>query len=242
MIRIVFYEESRQREEKIVQEFSRIFNLLQLSYELHIILHREQLLTMIEKDPFRYDIVCLTLDHMEFTEKVLMSLREHNQLTELILMNGTLEGFSRLMRYKPSEWLTVEEFLAGKLLPGMRYRCSLLLRSRNQSFVIRTKTNIVRIPYKRINYFESVQRQVIVHGIDSGNTYAFLAKLDDVSLTLPKNIFCRCHKSLIINLNNVRTLDKSMKQFILNNGDEVDISKAHYKDVIDIFERFAVRN
>lgn len=238
MIRIMFYEGNHLKEERIAQEFSRIFNELRLSYELHIILHPEQLLPIVQKDPFRYDILCLSLECSSLTEKVLFCLREYNQLSDVILLDGTVESFRRVIKYRPSEWISSEELLSGKLLSTISYRCILLQKSRNQSFFIRTKTRIIRIPYTNINFFESVQRQVILHGTEEGNNFAFLAKLDDVDSKLPKNIFCRCHKSLIINLNNVKALDKSMKQFVLNNGQEVDISKAHYRDVIEIYERY----
>lgn len=242
MIRIAVYEGNRSTEEKLAQEFSRIFNELNISYELHIILNPEQLLPMIKRDPFQFDILCLSLDQFDITAKVMSYLREVNQLAEVILINGTVEAFRRVIRYKPSDWLALDEILAGRLLPAMKYRCMILQKSKNQCFYIKTKTRIVKIPYSNINYFESIQRQVILHGPDDNNTYAFLAKLDDVDVSLPKNIFCRCHKSMIINLHNVKVLDKSTKQFVLNNGEEVDISKGHYKEVIDAYESFMMRN
>jgi DNA-binding LytR/AlgR family response regulator len=242
MIRIAVYEGNRNTEEKLAQEFSRIFNELKTSYELHIILNPEQLLPMIKKDPFQFDIFCLNLDRFEITSKAIAYLREFNQLADILLINGTVEAFRKVMRYKPSDWLTTEEILDGKLLPAMKYCCTILQKSKNQCFYIKTKTRIIKIPYMNINYFESIQRQVILHGPDENNTYAFLAKLDDVDVSLPKNIFCRCHKSLIINLHNVKILDKSTKQFILNSGEDVDISKGHYKEVVDAYESFMMRN
>ncbi len=242
MIKIAVYEGNRNTEEKLAQEIRRVLNELEISYELHIILNPEQLLPMIKKDPFRFDFFCLNLDYFEMISKALAYLREFNQLAEVILMNGTMEAFRKVIRYKPSDWLTTEEILNGRLLNTMQYRYSVLKKSKNQCFYIKTKTRIIKIPYKSINYFESIQRQVVLHGPDDNSTYAFLAKLDEVDITLPKDIFCRCHKSMIINLHNVKILDKSMKQFILNNGEEVDISKGHYKDSIDAYESFMQRN
>jgi hypothetical protein len=238
MIKIIYHKRLNQNEEVIAHEFSRIFNQLRLSYELHIMLHSEQLLPIIKKDPFSYDMIFLSLEDADFAETVLSCLRGANQSADVVLLDGSMESFRRVIKYKPSEWLSSKELLEEKLPSLMRYLCLLLQRSRNQSFFIRTKTHIIRIPYKNINYFESFQRQVILHGTEENSTYAFFAKLDEVEGKLPKNIFCRCHKSLIINFNNVGVLDKSMRQFILNSGEEVDISKAYYKYVLEQYEAY----
>jgi len=242
MIKIAIYEGNGNIVEKNALEIKRIMNELKFSYELHIILNSEQLLLMLHKNPYEYDFIFLNLECMAITEKIISCVREYNQRTEFILIDGTYENLSKLLKYKPSGWLTADGILSGGLFQIMKYDCEIIQKSKNQFFYIKTKTQITKIPYKEITYFESNGRQAILHGIDSNKAYAFMAKLDDVAVALPKDIFCRCHQSMLVNLLNVKVLDKSMKQFVLNNGMEVDISKGHYKDAVDTFEKFMMQH
>lgn len=238
MIRIAIYEGDRSKAEKKALEIKGIMNELKLSYELHIILQPEQLMILLHKNPFEYDFICLSLECIDITEKIISYVRKYNQRAELILFDGTADRLHKLLKYKPSGWFSGDEILSGSLYQIMKYDCEIIQKSKNQFFYIKTKTQITKIPYSDITYFESNGRQAILHGMNSNNVYAFMAKLDDVLITLPKDIFCRCHQSMLVNLLNVKSLDKSMKQFKLNNGMEVDISKGHYKEVVDSFEKF----
>ena len=64
-----------------------------------------------------------------------------------------------------------------------------------------------------------------------GNKYHILGKLDTVEEKLQGGSFIRVHKSALVNIKHIRSMDRTNKNFTMSNGDTVYISKAYYKDV-----------
>lgn len=104
------------------------------------------------------------------------------------------------------------------------------LMSLNRFFSFKQKQRLERIPCHEIEYFESSQRNVTVY-LRSGKEYTFTAKLDDVQGKVLCSGFIRCHQSYLVNMENVRQLDKANKQFHMFSGRNVDISRRNMHEV-----------
>lgn len=51
---------------------------------------------------------------------------------------------------------------------------------------------------------------------------------------LPADLFVRVHQSYLINKTEILLIDKQKKTVRLSNGEDVYISKAHYKETLEI--------
>lgn len=96
-----------------------------------------------------------------------------------------------------------------------------------------TKGAKYRIPYDSILYFRSDRNYVIMQ-LKNGNEYSFLGKLANVEQQLPADLFVRVHQSYLINKTEILMIDKQKKAVRLSSGEDIYISKAHYKETLEI--------
>ena len=98
-------------------------------------------------------------------------------------------------------------------------------------FVWETKGMQYRIPYDSILYFRSDRNYVYIK-LKNGNEFSFLGKLNEVEERVTSSLFIRIHQSYLVNRSTIITVDKGRKSLMLNNGEELFISKAHYKETL----------
>lgn len=101
---------------------------------------------------------------------------------------------------------------------------------RKKVFTWTNKNVRLFIPHNRIIYMQSYKGYVDIVTSD-GNKYHILGKLDTVEEKLQGGSFIRVHKSALVNIKHIRSMDRTNKNFTMSNGDTVYISKAYYKDV-----------
>lgn len=78
------------------------------------------------------------------------------------------------------------------------------------------------IPLERILYFEQQNHAVMVNTLTETLRTSQTVKLKQIEALLP-DTFLRCHHSYIANLNYVKSLDRELKTFVMQNGDPVYI-------------------
>ena len=81
-----------------------------------------------------------------------------------------------------------------------------------------TDNRVIALDTDKILFFETVKtapRKIGVYSADS--RYEFYAKLDDVEKSLGEN-FIRCHRSYIVNINNIETLNLSANKVLMKDG------------------------
>lgn len=106
----------------------------------------------------------------------------------------------------------------------------------NHVFSLSLRDQVLQIPYAQIAYFESRLHQISCVLLD-GTRHYFPGKLDALETQLHRNLFIRCHKSYLIRLGAIRSLNRSEHCFLLSNDEKVPISRAAYRDCADAFLR-----
>ena len=77
-----------------------------------------------------------------------------------------------------------------------------------------------------ISFFEQKGNTIEVVTVATGiKRTSRSVKLDDLEKKLPKPPFLRCHRSFIINLNQVRNIDKETHSFTMQHGGRADINQ-----------------
>lgn len=104
---------------------------------------------------------------------------------------------------------------------------------RQKMFVWETKGIRYRFPFGSILYFRSERNHICIR-LKNGTEYTFLGKLSNVEQMVPSSLFTRVHQSYLINRAEILLIDKGRKAVRLNNGEDIFISKAHYKETLKI--------
>lgn len=100
-------------------------------------------------------------------------------------------------------------------------------------FIIEKSSEIIPIGYDNIIYFQASSTPHKVQICTKDKSIEFYGTLSKIQDQLNKNLFYRCHKSFVINLNQVEKLDKDKKVVKMNNGSECFISDRRIDEFID---------
>lgn len=79
----------------------------------------------------------------------------------------------------------------------------------------------------KINYFEGCHNKVII--VTDNSTYEQRTSINKLEKTLPI-IFCRCHRSYIVNVRKVENCDRN--KIILSNGMTVPLGRKYYQNLL----------
>lgn len=102
------------------------------------------------------------------------------------------------------------------------------------SFLIKRRNNIIKVPFSDIRFIESNNSKCTVH-TSSGIDYILYKHLNDIENELSDDRFLRCHRSYIVNLNCVASVDKD---FVLNGGERILIRQKSLKEIKNRFWEF----
>lgn len=105
--------------------------------------------------------------------------------------------------------------------------------SRKKRFDWENKGMKYRVPYGSIRYFRSDRNYVYLRQTN-GMEYAFLGKLANVEKQLPGGLFVRVHQSYLVSRDEIVAIDKQKKTVHLRGGEELFISKARYKETMEV--------
>ena len=156
-------------------------------------------------------------------------LRRTNRMTTIVYLAEDDQYVYTAFRSLPIAYL-IERQNQRKLSETV-LRAAAWAIAGKKTFCHESRTQILKLKYKDIDYFESEYRIVHIHKTD-GTHETITAKLDEVEALLPSNHFCRCHKSYLVNLNNIATVNKSDKTVFFKSGAMVYSSKAQYPTLL----------
>lgn len=98
------------------------------------------------------------------------------------------------------------------------------------SFRISGKQKIQDVPFSSILYFEAREKKVFLRMQEQ--ELAFASTLSKLEEDLPSE-FVRCHKSFIINMRHILTVDRTNGSVVLDNRMEIPISRSYRKALLE---------
>lgn len=206
-----------------------------LSCELSYYTRLDGVRENLSRNPQHYDVLILdALDPPCLT--LARAVRSKNLTASLIFAAEKEPDIQSILKYRPSACIAGgqnADALAGALL----HCCGEQLRFRPY-FTVKNKDMLLRTNYNDILYFESRLRVVVMHA--KRQTVEFYAKLNDVLPRLPP-VFIRCHQSYIVNMDQIRQLDKAARQCVLTSGERIEISKSRYGEIAGQYEQYIER-
>lgn len=141
----------------------------------------------------------------------------------------TVEYFTRLFPARPVLYLNQPGYQEYYRAVETAAEDEIQKKSR---FFWETKGMQYRVPYDAVLYFRSERNRVVLH-LKNGEEYTFLGKLSHVEQLLPADFFVRVHQSYLVNRAEILLVDKARKTLRMSTGEEIFISKAHYKETLE---------
>lgn len=117
---------------------------------------------------------------------------------------------------------------------NIRTRITQCIKSANEKYLLKSKINkiysinigdrVINVAYSDILFFETSSsiHKIILHC--ENTQLEFYGKMKNIEEELLNSGFCRCHTSYIINLNNIKEIDKKNRVIIMKNGEKCLIS------------------
>lgn len=227
MLKIAICEDEKKERELIKDYLINILNEINISYEILIFNSGEELFNNYPKDIdiFLLDILMDKLNGMDTARKI----RETDNKAEIIfitsLIEYALEGYEvRAYRYliKPVKYDDLKTHILN---------CIKEIDIKNKHIIIKEQGNRIKLDISEITYIEVQKENITIHTLNQ--TYETKGTMNNIEKEINCSRFYRCHKSFLINLEHI----KSIKQYIaiLENSDEVPISRYRFKDTKDRF-------
>ncbi|GAA0864842.1 LytTR family DNA-binding domain-containing protein [Paraclostridium tenue] len=227
MLKIAICEDEKKERELIKDYLINILNEINISYEILIFNSGEELFNNYpqEVDIFLLDILMDKLNGMDTARKI----RTLDNKAEIIfitsLIEYALEGYEvRAYRYliKPVKYQNLKENIIN---------CIKEIDIKNKYIIIKEQGNRIKLDISEITYIEVQKENITIHTLNQ--IYETKGTMNNLEKEINCSRFYRCHKSYLINLEHI----KSIKQYtaILENSDEVPISRYRFKDTKDRF-------
>lgn len=127
----------------------------------------------------------------------------------------------------PYHGMAVPFFHEGKL-EGCVTAIFPALTSGKLVVTIKTQDGWVPVPFSQVIYFEAKDKKTHVYTEGHSGTHKY--SLQDFEFQLPKDDFIRCHRSFIVNVNQIKEIHPDTHStFILTmkNGDRVPVSQSY---------------
>ncbi|WP_026499410.1 LytR/AlgR family response regulator transcription factor [Butyrivibrio sp. WCD2001] len=145
-----------------------------------------------------------------------------------------MEGYkNRVIRYlmKPFDSTEVSEVL--ELAASMKHT--------QGGVSIRVGGKDMTFPFEKICYVEQSSHTLYFH-MANGATIQLTGKLDNIEAQTPDDSFIRCHKSYLVNLAHVKSVDKDLQVLQMKDGDSVHIRRESVREAARMLADYSLKN
>ncbi|AMB94106.1 LytR/AlgR family response regulator transcription factor [Aerococcus sanguinicola] len=172
--------------------------------------------------------------------EVASKIKKSNPLASIVFISRRSEMMSMTFQYaiEPLDFivygsnLNVEERIRNALDAVYQKYSNLNDKIGTYSISIKNKVKVFDI--NKIIYFESSSKvhRVILHYQGGNIEYYDQLKTIEQANTL----FFRCHQSFIVNINQIKEIDKKRKIIVLNNGETCPVSSRKLNDLLTLLK------
>nr|WP_027870681.1 LytTR family DNA-binding domain-containing protein [[Eubacterium] cellulosolvens] len=185
--------------------------------------------------PGKFDLLFLDIYMQSMTGiEALERIRKVDQNLSVVLVTTStdfaLESYRlHAMRYveKPVRREDVSETI----------QLCMLKKESQPHLEVKSGYNKLRIPFDQILYVEQQGRNMTICQADE-QKITVSGKLDDIQDQFEGETFFRCHKSYIVNLSHIRSVDHELQTFVMTNEDCVHIRRESFYKAKHAYEDF----
>lgn len=180
----------------------------------------------------RFDLLCMDIlmdgqSGIDFARQ----LRKRDEKTSVLFVTSSAEFLRDGYEIRPIHYLfkpVDRAQLAAALEADLR------LHHSQDTVTIQAGTGMVVLPLDAILYVES-RNHMAVAMLDNGEQ-SFRLRLLDMEQLLPKERFCRCHNSFLVNMSRIVRIDRTGLE--LNNGQHIPMGRRYCKSAQGKLIRF----
>lgn len=162
----------------------------------------------------------------EQCKNVFMVLMVSRQMSPMCYLKPSVMAASILMRPFSEEVVKANIREAISWLPVTE-------ANKDEMFIIADRDGKIRIPYRKILYFEARAKKIYA-ALDT-EEYGFYDSIDHLTEQLP-NVFCRCHRSFVVNMRHLDKLQVSAGLCILKGNIQIPVSRSYKQNVREYFQ------
>lgn len=223
MLNIAICEDEVLWQDHLLQLLKKLDN--KNEYRCHVFSNGEEFLREFEHGAYDLIFMDIYMSGMSGVETV-TAIRKVDEDVFIAFVTSsldhTLEGYRlNVMKYleKPIKERDVVETLSlADMKKRTRKLITLTIAGKEQTF-----------PQNQILYLE--QRNHTIHlCLSTDTSISFTGKLDDISSNFPFPPFYRCHKSYLVNLAQVASINRELQIFVMQNQASVYIRRGRMKE------------
>ncbi len=186
----------------------------------------------------RLDIILLQASSDNF--QTMNKIREVDRNCIIIYPAKSMDGVLSAFDSMPMAYVLPECELSGYTLSTSIMKAVRFLKSGKNHINFETKSKFLTYALYEIDYFESQYR--LVHIVNrNGSIDTINRKLDGIENENQLSNFCRCHQSYLVNMDNIKYVDKTNKMVVMNSGQSVPSSKNLFKDFLNTYREYKGR-
>lgn len=227
-------EKHRKYLEVLIREYFQT-----LAYDIHIIncASGEQLINYYIYEKAGIDIIFIDVylgkdNGIEVAKKV----REFDGLVKIIFATTSKEHALESFCVFPFSYLIkpVNKHMIFKVLDQA---ILVIDKERQKSIVIKLDNEIHTIFYKDIKHIESFGKKINIY--TPKGVISFNSKLDEVEAKINDKRFLRCHKSFLVNMDYILSVEEY--SFILQDNSEVPIKQREFSNMKKIYYSYCCK-
>ena len=224
MYRVAICEDDVKQLEYLNICIEKILKKINAFYEILLFKSGEDLIKngIDNIDIFLLDIQMSGLSGMDIAK----ILRDNDNDSEIIFITGIVdyiqEGYKvRAYRYllKPINFEELEENFLSCIED--------ISKKSNKFILLKNKNEMSRVLIKDITYIEVIIRDIIIHTVYD-KSYSMKNSMDNIENSLKKYNFFRCHRSYLINIDYIETIQKNE---VIIKGKKIPVSKYRINDL-----------
>lgn len=167
------------------------------------------------------------------------SIRKKDSKSYIIFITGHYELCIRTFEYNLRAFDYIVKGDNARIKDKLSECLSLIMeeneakdKSKATYFMAKVGTKYYKIPYENIMFFETISggHKILIHTSDG--FIEFYAKIKDVVNEINSD-FYQCHKSYIVNIKNIKEINKEELFIEMKNNEKCYFSKRHAKGILD---------
>ncbi len=222
-------QEDRRQIVKLVKEYRPKEN-----YDLNILTFEngETLVKHYIEGKTPFDIIFLDIFMSgENGIAIAKQLRKYDSACKIIFTTTSTEHALESFEVFPFNYLTKP--IAQTVFDAVFEKAINTIENEKQKRLsFKSGSSIRTVFYKDILFIESDARTLTVHTTQKGS-FAFLAKLDDIEGQINDKRFIRCHKSFLVNMDHILSMEGY--SFKLNDSSQIPVTQRNWASIKKAF-------
>jgi len=215
MIKIGIYSSDSNQKKQIKRAMKKYFNDLKMESDIRCITAKKNVLKNFTDKYAEYNIVL-------FCEENRINYIKRNLVNYLENFSSQTVGWTDF----PLDTEKIDEIIFNEDY----HNCP------RGVYGLNTNTTVRAVSYSDIEYCQWINGKTVIF-LKDNETEEITDSIKNLKTELSEDYFSDCSKGYIINLYNVKKIDRSNHQLVMNSGCRISINQRKYSDLVKLFIR-----